>query len=60
MQQFCIRGELAEKWTVFAIAMTANEGIWNGCESKNLGILSGVVRFQTQAGSKNRLQSHEI
>ena len=40
--------------------MTANEGGWNGWESKNLGILSVVVRFQTQAGFKNRLQTHEI
>ncbi len=31
-----------------------------GRESKNLGILSIVVRFQTQAGSKNWLQTHEI
>ena len=55
-----ILAELLEKGAVFAIAMTANEGGWNGCESKNLGILSVVVRFQTQAGSKNRLQTHEI
>ena len=55
-----ILAELLEKWAVFAIAMTANEGGWNGWESKNLGILSVVVRFQTQAGSKNRLQTHEI
>ena len=37
------------------------EPVWlEWLESKNLGILSDVVRFQTQAGSKNRLQTQEI